>query len=166
MNMADAKDTKDVPEQLKQGFRAGTGARAETKKLGANAKYIAGAVVGIVLLIGAITIFIPYIREKVADTETTTPTGAKVTAVTSANWDTPTADGSLPVGVWSKWQSITPGCGVRFDDGNGTVYEVESSLYGSAPATLKPGTFPNADQVRYKMLKSGIRRVPVRMVCS
>jgi hypothetical protein len=76
------------------------------------------------------------------------------------------ADGSIPIGVWSETLAVVPGCTIRFDAGNGTVYRVQYRLYKSEWVDHIPKTVPDGDEVRFSMIKSGVQNVPVRNVCS
>lgn len=146
-----------VPEQLKTGFKAGTAARSGTKKIGANAKNIAGTVVGIILLIWAILVLIPHAKvegAKVATEQSVRPTA-------SAKWAQTADDGSIPVGVWSESTMLPPGSMTYYDAGNGTVYQIRYRLYGGK-WTIHPGgnNFPPANEIQFRALKGGLTKIP------
>lgn len=123
-------------------------------------------------IIAILTIIVPLLfwwrsdevqneMHKVATEQSATPTA-------SAKWSQTEEDGSLPVGVWSETMKILPGCGVRFDAGNGTVYKTQYRLNSSGSTDWKdhvPGTFPAGDETRYMIIEKSVRAIPVRIVC-
>ncbi len=158
--IASSEGKETLPDQLKKAFQAGTEARKGLKGLAEKAKLISAWVVGILLLIGMVGIFIPYIKEEVPKVASATEQRGAVSQqkqspqVAEATWKKST-DGALPVGVWSEEIIIPFGCGTNFAAGNGSLYKVEYRALTPEWRTHVPGQFPQASHLRFMVLESG-----------
>ena len=140
------KSTVTVPDQLKTGFKAGTTARSGTKKIGVYAKYIAGTIVGVILLIWAIMILIPHAKVE----------GAKV-ATKQSNASTTSTKGIVRLtGSWSEAVRVPGGRCIFFwqEDSSTPSHNTEVQAHGSntwtplAAFLLKDGP-KNVSHVRW-----------------
>lgn len=115
-----------VPEQLKTGFKAGTAARSGTKKIGANAKNIAGTIVGVMLLIWATFAFIPHLKEEVSKAD------AEKSASTSPTTHSQKGHVQL-TGSWSESVRVPGGRCIYFwqEDSNTPSHKTEVQVHGS-----------------------------------
>lgn len=177
--MSDAKGStasmegkETLPDQLKKAFQAGTEARKGLKSFAEKAKLISTWVIGVLLLIGMISIFIPYIKEEVPKVASaTTQRGvmshqAQSSQVAEASWKR-NESGALPVGVWSEEVTIPFGCGTNFAAGNGSLYKVEYRALTPEWREHVPGQFPQASHLRFMVMEGGknIATVPFSWNC-
>lgn len=84
--------------------------------------------------------------------------------VETPKWAQKGEDGTLPVGVWSNTLYLKSRCMAEYDAGNGIAYKVQTRLYDDWEDHI-PGTINKGNELRIMILKEGLRRVPVTMVC-
>lgn len=81
----------------------------------------------------------------------------------SAKWSR-NDDGTIPVGVWSETVTIQPGCGIRYNAGNRTIYKTQYR-YNSKEWKQHDGGQPNMNEVQFALLHAGVDDVRYRIVC-
>ena len=120
-------------------------------------------------LIWIVTIlFIAFYFLIIPSFKTSKPTTTKAVAVQpKSNVHQPQWDGVgvTPIGVWSKTFKVNPGCKIRYNAGNGSLFKVRYRFYSNKWIDHVPGTCTKASEVQFMVLKKDVTEIPFTITC-
>jgi hypothetical protein len=86
--------------------------------------------------------------------------------VKNVEWEWRNADGTIPMGIYSKSASANRGCRIDFDSGHGKDYQIFYRNNSEEWVEHYPNTLVDMSEFRFSVLKYGLREIVYTVTCS
>lgn len=117
------------------------------------------SVVGLVVVIG----FFLALPESEEEPKTPPPRAMNQGQVRHSTWSDYSGP-VIPVGVWSDWNTVSPGCRVDFGFDK-QIHRVQFRYYSNKILEYQEGTSPNMNSFRIMLLVEGRIEAPFHVLC-